>query len=39
MHSSMLKRAAILACATALALPAFAAEDYPRTPITLVVGY
>ncbi|QJY34408.1 tripartite tricarboxylate transporter substrate binding protein [Diaphorobacter sp. JS3050] len=39
MHSSMLKRAAVLACATVLALPAFAAEDYPRTPITLVVGY
>ncbi|GAO21257.1 exported protein [Alicycliphilus sp. B1] len=39
MHLSMLKRAAVLACATVLALPAFAAEDYPRTPITLVVGY
>lgn len=39
MQPSRLKHAASLACATALALPAFAAGDYPRSPITLVVGY
>lgn len=39
MYLTMLKRAAILAGATALAVPAFAAEDYPKAPITLVVGY
>lgn len=39
MHLPILKCAATLACATALAVPAFAAEDYPKAPITLVVGY
>lgn len=39
MHPPIRTRAAALACITALALPAIAAEDYPKTPITLVVGY
>ncbi|HRL98949.1 tripartite tricarboxylate transporter substrate binding protein [Diaphorobacter limosus] len=39
MQPSKLKHTATLACISALAVPAFAAEDYPKSPITLVVGY
>lgn len=39
MHTFIRTRAAALTCITALVLPTFAAEDYPKTPITLVLGY
>lgn len=38
MHSTF-TRLALLACAYSLSAAAFASSDYPKSPITLVVGY